>query len=137
MTFKSSLAKKINEVLERNDQKSDDEFIDSLDNLRPPSFDEYVNQIKKCDNLLDALRIRDTIHNEILKKRNEIGKFLRSLDTKSMQKDLELKILSMVSKLQIQDNISIDYWLHKKRLTRELKLLVERHWYFIHSKIFK
>lgn len=66
-----SLDKKLNDMdrLERSD--------DELENLdlvnRPPTFDNFIKQIKKCDNLLDAFGIRDTIHKEIIKKKNEIG----------------------------------------------------------------
>lgn len=47
------------------------EFLDSLN--KPPSFDEFIKQIKACDNLLDAFRIRDTINTEIMKKKTEIS----------------------------------------------------------------
>jgi hypothetical protein len=58
-------------------ERSDDE-LDNLDFLsRPPSFDSFIKQIKKCDNLLDAFGIKDTIHKEIIKKKNEIGILLR------------------------------------------------------------
>ena len=67
-----SLDKKINETIDRL-ERSDDE-LDSFDiGNKPPSFDNFIKQIKKCDNLLDAFGIRDTINKEILKKKNEIG----------------------------------------------------------------
>jgi hypothetical protein len=69
----SALAKKINEAVERQD--SEDEGAENPDAIvRPPSFDEYIKLIKNCDNLLDALRIRERINSEIMKKRTEIGK---------------------------------------------------------------
>lgn len=56
-------------------ERSDDE-LENLDLLnRPPTFDNFIKQIKKCDNLLDAFGIKDTIHKEIIKKKNEIGNF--------------------------------------------------------------
>ena len=56
-------------------ERSDDE-LENLDLVnRPPTFDNFIKQIKKCDNLLDAFGIRDTIHKEIIKKKNEIGNF--------------------------------------------------------------
>jgi hypothetical protein len=55
-------------------KEMDDENQDFLDSFnKPPSFDEFMKQIKACDNLLDALRIRDTINTEIMKKKTEIG----------------------------------------------------------------
>ena len=69
-----SLDKKVNEAMDRL-ERSDDE-LENFDLLnRPPSFDNFIKQIKKCDNLLDAFGIRDTIHTEILKKKHEIGSF--------------------------------------------------------------
>jgi hypothetical protein len=69
----SALAKKINEAVERQDSEDDvgTENPDAI--VRPPSFDEYIKLIKNCDNLLDALRIRERINSEIMKKRTEVG----------------------------------------------------------------
>jgi hypothetical protein len=60
--------------MERQEKFTDD--LDSLKDKNQPSFDEYIKDIKNCDNLLDALRIKDIINTEILKKRNEIGIFI-------------------------------------------------------------
>ncbi len=68
----SAMSKKMSESLEKLERS--DEELDSLDLLhRPPSFDNFIKQIKECDNLLDALGIRDTINTEITKKKTEIG----------------------------------------------------------------
>ncbi|KAH6602272.1 hypothetical protein BASA61_001330 [Batrachochytrium salamandrivorans] len=40
---------------------------------KPPTFDEYVTQIKTCDNLADAIRIRDIISIELQKKKSDIS----------------------------------------------------------------
>lgn len=68
----SNLAKKMNEALERLERSDDEADSQDLFN-RPPSFEEYMKQIKQCDNLLDALRIRDVINTEIMRKKGEIG----------------------------------------------------------------
>jgi hypothetical protein len=67
-----TIAKKIKEAMEGKEMYHENqELLDSLN--KPPSFDEFIKQIKTCDNLLDALRIRDTINTEIMKKKTEIG----------------------------------------------------------------
>ncbi|KNC96238.1 uncharacterized protein SPPG_08392 [Spizellomyces punctatus DAOM BR117] len=65
-----TLLHKIQEVLEKQPPLP---TLDSESSLAPRmrTFDEFIKLIKRCDNLLDALRIRDMVLTEMHKKETE------------------------------------------------------------------
>ncbi|KAJ3183694.1 Intermediate filament protein [Gaertneriomyces sp. JEL0708] len=65
------LLRKIREALDRDSVLENQ--TSSTDVPKRRTFEEFVKMIKQCDNLLDALRIRDMISTELLTKRREIA----------------------------------------------------------------
>ncbi|KAJ8327045.1 tRNA (guanine-N(7)-)-methyltransferase (tRNA(m7G46)-methyltransferase) [Batrachochytrium dendrobatidis] len=69
-----SLGRKIGDALDKDNAMDADELDQNVSgSIKPPTFNAFIKQIKACDNLIDAFRIRGIISTELQKRSNDIA----------------------------------------------------------------